>query len=276
VTVRAMRTAARCLLLVACPALPWARDNDEAAHQHVCTPTRVQQGGHQHVSPLSACIPRRCVCTYHMHVCACSCATAAQGCARAHTTRALSGQCRRSVALRTVTFHKTQQGLVVGADAVQQWVPAEPSGEVLVSLQLLRAAPPSEYPPVTMWGLPHAHDGLEVSFAPSPWLVALWHCVMLHLSGARRWPVSLPAPILIAVEGGWVQVPGTASHMSDDEDMSDATSVSSHAWTSSTGSRPTSRPDSGSALAQVPQIISCCDALQSSCHALLARHASAL
>lgn len=82
--------------------------------------------------------------------------------------------------------------------------------------------------------------------------------------------MSLPVPILIAVERVCLQVPGTASHMSDDEDMSDATSsVSSHAWTSSTGSRPTSRPDSGSALAQVPQIISCCDALLSSWHALL-------
>ena len=184
-----------------------------------------------------------------MRVCACSCGTAA----------------------RAVKFHKTQQGLVVGADAVQQWVPAEPSGEVLVSLQLLRAAAPSEYPPVTMWGLPHAHDGLEVSFLPSPWLVALSTtcCCTCQAQGAGRWPVSLPAPILIACEGGWVQVPGTASHMSDDEDMSDATSsVSSHAWTSSTGSRPTSRPDSGSALAQVPQIISRCDALLSSCHAL--------
>ena len=63
-------------------------------------------------------------------------------------------------------WSNVQQGLVMGADAVQQWVPAEPGGEVLVSLQLLRAAAPSEYPPMAMWGQPQAHDGLEVQ--PSP------------------------------------------------------------------------------------------------------------
>jgi hypothetical protein len=78
------------------------------------------------------------------------------------------------------------QGLVMGADAVQEWVPAEPGGEVLVSLQLLRAAAAPEYAPVTMWGQPHAHDGLEVASSPPRRLAAPCRAGRELPSGAGR------------------------------------------------------------------------------------------
>lgn len=94
--------------------------------------------------------------------------------------------------------------------------------------------PLAEYDAGTMWGKPHPQDHyLEVG-APLPPAPCTPTCLLLILKA------NLMDPAYFDIVVGAVQVPGTASHASDDEDdrSSDATSsVSRCAWLPVTAAR---------------------------------------